>query len=94
VPLAVDEKGGRPGHAGQVGGIHVLRDVRRPGVVPEIATESFGIQTDLLGVAGQITGGELALVVEQQVVHGPERLLRGRGLGGLGRELRVGVDVG
>ena len=47
-----------------------------------------------LGVPHQVVGPQLVLVVEQQVVHRPERALRGRRLGGLGGELGLRVDVG
>ncbi len=36
---------------------------------------------------------EMHLVLEQEIVHGPEFPLRRRGLRGLGREQRVGVSV-
>ena len=45
-------------------------------------------------VADQVTEGQRALVVHQHVVHLPERALRGGGLGRLGGQLRVLVDVG
>ena len=44
-------------------------------------------------MAHELVGLEVLLMVEEDVVHRPERSLAGRGLGGLGGELCLGVDV-
>ena len=64
VPHAVDEEGGRPGHAAEVGRVHVLGDLGGPGMRPEVGQEPFGVQAELLGVTDEILRGERALVVE------------------------------
>ena len=62
--------------------------------VAQVVAEALEVEAELLGVAAQVAGSQLVLVVEQQVVHLPERALGGRRLGGLGGELGVRVDVG
>ncbi len=65
-----------------------------PTCVAQVVGEAVDVEPELLGVARSGRRPQRVLVVEQQVVHLPERALRGRGLGGLGRELGVRVDVG
>ena len=64
------------------------------GVLAQVVGEALDVEPELLGVAARGRGLQRVLVVEEQVVHRPERVLGGGGLGGLGRELGVGVHVG
>jgi hypothetical protein len=52
-----------------------------------LAVEALDIKAELLRVADEIDGLECVLVVEQQVVHLPERVLFGGCLGCLGQTL-------
>ena len=90
---AVDEEGRRAGDAAQVGAVDVLGDAGSTGVVVQVVGEPFDVESELLGVADEVAEGEGVLVVEQQVVHLPERALVGGGLGGLRGKLGVGMDV-
>src|SRR3712207_7528408 len=56
-------------------------------------TTLFRSEAELLRVADEVGWSERVLVVEQQVVHRPERVLCGGGLGGLGSELGLGMDI-
>jgi hypothetical protein len=94
VPHAVDEECGRAGHAGQVGRVHIFGHVPGPGVAAQVGPEPVQVQVELFGVVEQVPDGQRALVVQQQVVHGPELVLDAGRLGGLGRELGVRVHVG
>ena len=55
--------------------------------------EPLDVEAELLGVADQVARAERVLVVEQEVVHLPERALVGGRFRGLRGELRVRVDV-
>ena len=55
--------------------------------------EAVDVEAELLGVADQVVRAKRVLVLEQEVVHLPERALVGGRLGGLGGELGVRVDV-
>src|SRR4051794_41960874 len=58
-----------------------------------MAGEALDVEAELLRVADEIGWSERVLVVEQQVVHRPERVLCGGSLCSLGSELGVGMDV-
>src|SRR5580693_5392479 len=94
MPLAVDEERRSPRHAGQVSGIHVLADVRHPRVLAQVGGEPVRVEAERARILHQVAGVKRVLVVEQQVVHFPERALLPGRLGGLGGQLRVRVDVG
>src|SRR6266576_1028605 len=76
VAFAVDEEGGRAGDAAQVGRVHVRGDLGLSGVIAQVASEPFGVQAELAGVADQVFGRQRVLVVQQLVVHLPELALR------------------
>ena len=57
------------------------------------SSEALGIEAELLGIADEVARAKRVLVLEEQVVHLPERALIGGGLGGLGGELGMRVDV-
>ena len=59
----------------------------------ELVPEALDVEAELLRVAREVGRRQLVLVLEQLVVHLPEGALRGRGLGRLGRHLRVRVHV-
>src|SRR5215475_5164018 len=94
MPLAVDEERRGPGHIGQVGGFQVFADASLPGVLAQVGGEPVGVEAERVRVPDQVPGVQGVLVVQQQVVHLPERALPGGCLGGLGRELSVRVHVG
>ncbi|GAA3712669.1 hypothetical protein GCM10023082_08040 [Streptomyces tremellae] len=94
VAAAVDEEGGRAGDAAEVGGLDVLRDACGARVAPHVAVEALQVEAEPLGVPAQVGDAQPALVVEEQVVHGPERALLGGRLRGLGGDLGPRVDVG
>jgi hypothetical protein len=85
MPHAVDEERRRAGDAGQVGRVDVLGDVPGPGVLAQAGPEPVQIQVQLAGVGHQVLDGQRALMVQQQIVHGPELPLGRGGLGRLGR---------
>src|SRR5260370_12265570 len=93
MPLAIDKERGSTRYAGKVGGIHVLADMRGPGVLAQVGGELLGVKAERGGVPDQVTGAERVLVLEERVVHFPERALPGGRLRGFGRELRVRMDV-
>ena len=65
------------------------------GVLAQVVREPLDVEAELARrSATRSRGRERVLVVEQQVVHLPERSLLGGRLGRLGRELRARVDVG
>ena len=91
VAFLVDEEGRGAGDAAEVGGSR--RPLRSAPCWPSSCSswvEALEVEVEFARVARRSAGPELALVVEQQVVHLPEPPLRGRRLGGLGRELRRG----
>src|SRR5512142_2697968 len=73
MPLAVDEERRGPGDIGQVGGFQVLADMRPPRVLAQVGGEPLGVQAERVRVADQVAGVQRVLVVQQQVVHLPER---------------------
>src|SRR5919204_596787 len=93
VMLAVDEERGGAGHPARVGAAHVLVDALGVLVVAELLVEAVDVESELQGVAPEVTRRELVLVGKQQIVHLPERALRGGRLGGLGRDLGSAMHV-
>ena len=78
----------------EVGRVDVLGDRGPRRVrVRRSSLEAVDVEAELLGVADEVAVAERVLVLEQQVVHLPERALLGRRLRRLGRQLRVRVDV-
>ena len=59
----------------------------------EIVDEAIDVEPELARVAHQGSWRQVVLMLEQEVVHLPERALRRGSLARLGRELRVRVDV-
>src|SRR5580700_11386753 len=74
---SVDEERGGSRHARQVGGVHVLLDVRPAHVLAQVGGESLGIEAERRRVPDQVADAERVLMVEQPVVHVPERTLPG-----------------
>jgi hypothetical protein len=62
-------------------------------MLAQLAGEALHIEVELLRVADEVGWSERVLVVEQQVVHRPERVLVGGGFGCLGSELGMGMNV-
>src|SRR5918996_4388001 len=94
VTSAVDEEGGGAGDAAQIRAIDVLRDTPGAGVLTQGGREAVEVEAELLGVADEVVEAKSVLMVEQEVVHLPERALVGGRLRGLGGELGMRVDVG
>ena len=59
-----------------------------------VVLEPLDVEAQLLGVADEVARLEGVLVCEQEVVHLPEGALVVCGLGRLGGELRIRMDVG
>jgi hypothetical protein len=78
---AIDEEGRRAGHAAEVGGVNVLRDPGRAGVLAQVVAESRNVGADVAGVVNQVTGLEMILVGQEQVVHHRYRGVRTPGSG-------------
>jgi hypothetical protein len=57
------------------------------------AGDTVEVEAELPGVADQIARGKRLLVGEQEIVHLPEGTLRRRGLGRLGAQLRMRMNV-
>ena len=93
VAAAVDEEGRGAGDTAEVGGVDVLGDPRGAGALAEVLTESLAVEPEVAGVADQVARLEGVLVLQEQVVHLPERVLVSGGFRGLGGELGVRVDV-
>ena len=73
----------------QVGAVDVVGDAAAPCVRSRRSSRKRSTSSpSSLGVRRQVAGVERVLVVEQQVVHLPERTLLGGRLGRLGGELR------
>jgi hypothetical protein len=81
------------GHGAEVGAVDVIGDTARSGPHAQIFCEAVDVDVELLRIADQIVQAECILMVEQQVVHFPERALVRGGLRRLGRSLRVRMDV-
>src|SRR3954454_19029472 len=75
------------------GGLHVLGDPVRPDVPLQLVGEARHVERESAGVRHQISDRQLVLVLEQLVMHLPERALIGGGLGGQCRQLDVRVHV-
>ncbi len=90
---AVDEERRRAGDAALVGADDVLADARRVHPAAQILGDAVGVEPELLGVAPHVARAQLALMVEEDVVHVPEATLCGRGFGGLRSQLRVRMHV-
>src|SRR3954454_6687160 len=65
VAPAVDEEARRARHAAGVRTSHILFHPLRVLVMVELVPEALDIQAKLVGVAGQVTGRELVLVLEE-----------------------------
>src|SRR5581483_1995944 len=89
----VDEEGRRPGDAGEIGRVDVLRDPRRTRARAQVVFEALDVEAELPGVADQVGNAQRVLVVEQDVVHLPEGVLLCRRLRRFGRLLRVRMHV-
>jgi hypothetical protein len=68
----------------EIRAVDILGDSCCPGAAAEVIAEAVDIEPELLRVADQVAELKRVLMVEKQVVHRPERALRGRCLGGLG----------
>src|SRR4051794_25600423 len=90
---AVDEEGRGAAHGRDVGALDVPVDPGRVSSLGEVAGEPVHVQTELLGVADEVLRVELVLVLEEEVVHLPERPLFGGGLAPFGGLTGVRVDV-
>jgi hypothetical protein len=60
----------------------------------QILAEPVDVQPQVCGVAHQVNRPQLPLMLQQQVVHGPERALPASGFGRLGTQCCVRVRVG
>ena len=90
---AVDEEGRSPGDTTEIRAVDVICVVGITGVLAQRVGEALDIEAELLGVADEIARSQRVLVVEKQVVHLPERVLRRGRFGSLRGELGMRVDV-
>jgi hypothetical protein len=93
VAASVDEERWRAGDPALVGARHVLADARGVLAPAKLARHAVGVEPELGGVVLEVLRAQLALMVEEDVVHVPEATLRGGGLRGLRGELRVRMHV-
>src|SRR5919106_3219923 len=93
VATAVDEEAWSPGDAARVCAVDVIGDARRVPPGAEVVPKALEVETELVGVAFEIGQLECLLVADKEIVHWPERPLCCGGLGRLGRQLRLRVDV-
>src|SRR5436189_6204560 len=93
VAPAVDEERRRAGDAAEVGAVDVVGDLRGADARTKVVCELLDVEPELLRVPDQVIRLQGVLVPEQQVVHLPERALRGCGLRCFGGELRVRMHV-
>ena len=94
MPLTVDEERRRPRHPAEIGRFDVLGDAGVMRVPFQVVAEAIDVQPEFRGVTQQITEPKIVLARQQQVVHRPERILCGGGLGCLGGELGLRVHIG
>jgi hypothetical protein len=71
--------------------VEVLADPRAHGVGAPVGVEALDVEPEAFRADPQVRVLEPALVVEQGVVHGPERALGGCRLGGAGGRQRARV---
>ena len=93
VATAIDEEGWGAGDSAEVGTVDVLGNAVGARMLAQLVGEVLDIEAELLRVADEIGWSERVLVVEQQVVHRPERFLCCGCLGCLGSELGMGMNV-
>ena len=86
VPPPVDEERRGSGGAAVVGALDVARDAAGAGVLARMQLEAVAVESQLLGVAHEVGGGERVLVLEQQLA---QCLERGFPVGRLGLGLAV-----
>ena len=72
---AVDEEGRHAAHAALLSGVHMLVHPLPVDLVRKLEIEAHQVEFELLGVAVQVLELQVGLVLEQQVVHGPEFVL-------------------
>ena len=91
--VVANEEGRRTGHTTEVRALEVLRDAGRAAVPAQVPGEPLYVETESLRVADEGLEVQRVLMLEEHVVHRPERALsRGR-LGGLRGALRQGMDI-
>ena len=90
---AVDEEGRRAVDTAEIGAVDILGHAHRVGVPVELVHEALAVETQVPGVLDEVAGSEGVLMLKEQVVHLPERVLTGCGFRGLGGDLRIGMDV-
>ena len=90
VAAAVDEECRCPADPAEVRTLDVGGDALGPETRLEVAGEALHVEAEPPGIADEVRGLQCVLMGEQEVVHGPERVLRRGGLGCLGRLLGWG----
>jgi hypothetical protein len=94
VAASVHEERRRAGDAAAIGTVDVSRHPAGSDVAAKVVAKSVDVETELAGVAHEISRHELVLMLEEQVVHRPERTLQSGGFGCFGGGLRVWMDIG
>src|SRR5258708_39012721 len=85
---AVDEEGRRRTNVAAAAALDVLTHPLEVDVIVHLGGIARQIQSQVHSITIQILVLEMRLVLEQEIVHGPEFALRRRGLRGLGRQQR------
>jgi len=93
VPDPIDEERRGAGHAAADGVVDVRLDPPSGGAGPQVLRNEFSVCSCLAGVAEQGRVAEVALVHEEEIVHGPEPPLQSRCLRCFGRRLSPGVQI-
>jgi len=94
VAAAVDEERGSAGDPAEVGAVDVFANAAQTGALAEVVGEALDIELELRRIAHEVRRLQRGLMLEQQIVHRPERVPGGGGPRGLRGALGVGVHVG
>src|SRR5918992_1332683 len=86
---AVDEEAGRAADPAPLAAIYVLADALQVSLAGHFSIEARHVELEALGVAAQVLRLEMALILEEQIVHRPELALPAGGLRGERRLQRV-----
>lgn len=92
MPDAIDIEGRGSVHAAAHATQEILSDPSGMDVVREITAEAEHVEVDRLGIAEDVLAAQLALVLEQNIMHEPKAALPAGGLGHFCRSGRVRVD--
>jgi redox-sensitive bicupin YhaK (pirin superfamily) len=93
VDPAVHEEPRSAAHAAAKASIYILTHALKVDVVADLRRVARHVQPNLFGVALQVPGFQMLLIVEKEVVHLPELPLCARAFRGFGGKQGVGMNV-